>query len=131
MTMRDLWNKDAALDIIKPHLGHQGSLLPILHDLQQAFGHIPSQAVPVVAEALYLSRAEVHGVVTFYHDFRERPAGARADDAAHRRAGRRSKKDRAEARTVNNGTRFGSAVGAGRAASTDVVRSADHLARGR
>ena len=75
MTTRDRWDRDVALDIIKPHLGQEGSLLPILHDLQQVFGHIPSEAVPVVAEALNLSRAEVHGVVTFYHDFRERPAG--------------------------------------------------------
>src|SRR5262245_4356342 len=66
MTKRDLWNSDVAIDIIKPHLGQEGALLPILHDLQEAFGHIPEVAVPMVAEALNLSRAEVHGVVTFY-----------------------------------------------------------------
>jgi formate dehydrogenase subunit gamma len=75
MTSRDLWNSDVALDIIKQHLGQEGALLPILHDLQAAFGHIPDVAVPIVAEALNLSRAEVHGVVTFYHDFRQTPAG--------------------------------------------------------
>ena len=52
-----------------------GALLPILHDLQAAYGHVPDAAVPLVAEALNLSRAEVHGVLTFYHDFRRAPAG--------------------------------------------------------
>ena len=50
-------------------------MLPILHALQEEFGYIDRAAVPLVAEALNLSRAEVHGVVTFYHDFREAPAG--------------------------------------------------------
>lgn len=50
-------------------------MLPILHALQEEFGHVPEAAVRMVAEALNLSRAEVHGVVTFYHDFREAPAG--------------------------------------------------------
>lgn len=53
----------------------EGPLLPILHAVQQEFGHVPSEALPVIAEALNLSRAEVHGVVTFYHDFRREPAG--------------------------------------------------------
>ena len=52
-----------------------GALLPILHGLQAAFGCIPEPAVPMVADALNLSRAEVHGVVTFYHDFRREPPG--------------------------------------------------------
>ena len=50
-------------------------MLPILHDLQETFGYIPDQAKQLIADALNLSRAEVHGVVTFYHDFREAPAG--------------------------------------------------------
>jgi formate dehydrogenase subunit gamma len=49
--------------------------LPILHALQRTFGHIPEAAVTMVAQALNLSRAEVHGVVTFYHDFRREPPG--------------------------------------------------------
>ncbi len=53
----------------------EGPLLPILHGLQEEFGHVPAEALPVIAEALNLSRAEVHGVVTFYHDFRRAPAG--------------------------------------------------------
>jgi formate dehydrogenase subunit gamma len=52
-----------------------GALLPILHALQEAFGHVDERAEPIVAEVLNLTRAEVHGVVTFYHDFRRRPAG--------------------------------------------------------
>ncbi|TPK34830.1 formate dehydrogenase subunit gamma [Mesorhizobium sp. B2-5-4] len=53
----------------------EGPLLPILHNIQEEFGHVPQDAVPVIADGLNLSRAEVHGVVTFYHDFRSRPAG--------------------------------------------------------
>lgn len=53
----------------------EGPLMPILHEIQHSFGHVPEAAVPVVAEALNLSRAEVHGVVTFYPDFRRTPAG--------------------------------------------------------
>jgi formate dehydrogenase subunit gamma len=49
--------------------------LPILHALQEKFGCVPEAAIPLVAHALNLSRAEVHGVVTFYHDFRRAPAG--------------------------------------------------------
>ena len=49
--------------------------MPILHALQESFGYIDQAAEPIVAEALNISRAEVHGVVTFYHDFRHAPAG--------------------------------------------------------
>jgi formate dehydrogenase subunit gamma len=52
-----------------------GPLLEILHSVQNELGHVPAAAVPLIAEALNLSRAEVHGVVSFYHHFRERPAG--------------------------------------------------------
>jgi formate dehydrogenase subunit gamma len=53
-----------------------GALLPILRAVQERFGFIDDAAVPVIAEALNLSRAEVHGVITFYHDFRRTPAGS-------------------------------------------------------
>jgi formate dehydrogenase subunit gamma len=53
----------------------EGPLLPILHEVQQEFGYVPQEALPVLAEELNLSRAEVHGVVTFYHDYRDHPAG--------------------------------------------------------
>lgn len=52
-----------------------GALLPILHEIQDRYGYVPDSAVPIVAQALNLSRAEVHGVVTFYHLFRTRPSG--------------------------------------------------------
>lgn len=55
--------------------GGEGPLLPILHAIQGAYGHIPEAAIPLIAGALNLTKAEVHGVVTFYHDFREKPAG--------------------------------------------------------
>jgi formate dehydrogenase subunit gamma len=61
--------------IIHELQGLEGPLLPILHGIQEEFGHVPQAALPVIAEALNLSRAEVHGVVTFYHDFRRKPAG--------------------------------------------------------
>ncbi len=69
------WSADAASAIIDSHPGEQGALLPLLHDLQNFFGHIPSAAIPQVALSLNLSRAEVYGVVTFYHDFRLAPLG--------------------------------------------------------
>jgi formate dehydrogenase subunit gamma len=55
--------------------GLEGPLLPILHAVQAEWGHVPQGALPVIAAALNISRAEVHGVMTFYHDFREEPAG--------------------------------------------------------
>jgi formate dehydrogenase subunit gamma len=55
------------------HRGVEGPLLPVLHALQDALGHVPRDAVPLVATALNLSRAEVHGVVTYYRHFREAP----------------------------------------------------------
>ena len=62
-------------DILAAHAGLEGPLLPILHAVQAEFGHLPQEALPVIAKALNLSRAEVHGVMSFYHDFREEPAG--------------------------------------------------------
>ena len=61
--------------IISDLSGGEGPLLPILHAIQGACGHIPEAAIPLIADALNLTKAEVHGVVTFYHDFREKPAG--------------------------------------------------------
>lgn len=60
-------------EIIAAHQGREGPLLPILHDVQAAFGHVGEDAVRAIAVALNLSRAEVHGVVSFYHDFRTSP----------------------------------------------------------
>ncbi|TGQ44487.1 MULTISPECIES: formate dehydrogenase subunit gamma [unclassified Mesorhizobium] len=61
--------------IVQELKGLEGPLLPILHSIQEEFGHVPQDALPVIAEALNISRAEVHGVVTFYHDYRRHPAG--------------------------------------------------------
>lgn len=62
-------------DILDAHDGMEGSLLPILHAIQAAFGHIPQDALPIIAKRLNQTRAEIHGVMSFYHDFREQPAG--------------------------------------------------------
>lgn len=62
-------------DIVHRHLDLEGPLLPILHEVQHAFGFIPGELVGEIAEGLSLSRAEVHGVVTYYHHFRTVPAG--------------------------------------------------------
>lgn len=57
-----------------PQAPRQSALLPLLHEIQEEFGHVPPSAVPSIARALNLSRAEVHGVISFYHDFRTSPA---------------------------------------------------------
>ncbi|SEN99929.1 formate dehydrogenase gamma subunit [Gemmobacter aquatilis] len=62
-------------EILDAHQGMEGPLLPILHAIQEAFGHVPQASLPLIAQNLNLSRAEVHGVMSFYHDFREAPAG--------------------------------------------------------
>lgn len=62
-------------EIVTAHQGMEGPLLPILHEVQAAFGHVPQAALPQIADALRMTRAEVHGVMTFYHDFRAAPAG--------------------------------------------------------
>ena len=62
-------------DILKAHRDLEGALLPILHAVQAEFGYIPAQVQPIIAKDLNISRAELHGVISFYHDFREKPAG--------------------------------------------------------
>src|SRR5262245_41055145 len=68
------WSAERASQLVAQHRG-QGAMLPILHAFQETFGHIPEVSVPLIAEALNLSRAEVHGVITFYHDFRSELPG--------------------------------------------------------
>ena len=75
MPERENWNTARAEQIIAAGKEREGPLLPILHAFVEAFGYVPDPAVPMVAEALNLSRADVYGVVTFYHDFRREPAG--------------------------------------------------------
>lgn len=60
---------------LQQHKNQPGNLLPILHAIQDSLGHIPSSAIPALAEALQRSRAEIHGVISFYPHFRDTPAG--------------------------------------------------------
>lgn len=62
-------------ELIADHLHLEGPMLPILHSIQHSYGCIPDEAVPLLADALNITRAEVHGVISFYHDFRANPAG--------------------------------------------------------
>src|SRR5215470_182916 len=77
MPAYEWWSPERASEIISQHSGEAGPLLPVLQALQETFGCVPEAAIVIVAEALNLSRAEVHGVFTFYHDFRREPAGRR------------------------------------------------------
>jgi formate dehydrogenase subunit gamma len=69
------WNEARGAEIIAEYNTIEGATLPLLHALQEAFGYVPEAAILMVASALNLSRAEVYGVFTFYHDFRKEPAG--------------------------------------------------------
>jgi formate dehydrogenase subunit gamma len=71
------WSEARADEIIAAHLTLEGPLLPIFRALQVEFGWISDEAVALVAERLNVSRAEAHGALTFYHDFRRAPAGRR------------------------------------------------------
>ena len=74
MTASQPWSAERAMTIVADNRHLRGALLPILHALQEEFGYIDEQAIPLLASELNLSRADVHGVVTFYHEFRrERP----------------------------------------------------------
>jgi formate dehydrogenase subunit gamma len=69
------WTEQRAAEIITQAAQKPGAALPVLHALQHVFGHVPTEAIPMVAAALNLSRAEIHGIVTFYHEFRRHPPG--------------------------------------------------------
>ncbi len=69
------WHPETAGAIIDELKSKPGALLPILHALQDRFGHIPSDAVALIARALQTTRAEVHGVISFYHHFRTEQPG--------------------------------------------------------
>lgn len=62
-------------ELIALHCDQPGGLLPLLHAIQEALGHVPADVVPAIARGLNLSRAEVHGVITYYHFFRDKPVG--------------------------------------------------------
>lgn len=67
--------REAVLQVCRELKAVAGPLLPILHAVQAALGYIPEDAVPLIASELNLTRAEVHGVVSFYHYFRREPPG--------------------------------------------------------
>ena len=69
------WDAARGAQIIAEHAKLEGATLVIMHDLQEAFGYVPEEALPMIAAELNLSRAEVYGVFTFYHDFRAKPPG--------------------------------------------------------
>ena len=66
---------ERAGSIIAAYAPMPGAMLPLLHALQAEFGYVPPEAEPMIARALNISRAEVYGVISFYHDFRRAPAG--------------------------------------------------------
>jgi formate dehydrogenase subunit gamma len=74
MPSRD-WDAETGRGIIRALKHVEGALLPILHAIQDEFGYVDAAAVPVIADELNLSRAEVHGVISFYHDFRQHAPG--------------------------------------------------------
>jgi formate dehydrogenase subunit gamma len=67
--------QDTVLGIVSTLKDKPGALLPVLHAIQDALGYVPAASVPLIAEGLNLSRADVHGVISFYHYFRETPPG--------------------------------------------------------
>jgi formate dehydrogenase subunit gamma len=75
MSVADTFNKSEVLAIIAARRTMPGAMLPILHAIQEKVGYIPADAIPLIADQLNLSRAEVHGVVTYYHFFRQHPVG--------------------------------------------------------
>ena len=75
MTGSSSWDTGAVQQIIESLQHKPGALLPILHAIQDSVGYIPPESVPMIADALQQTRAEVHGVITFYHHFRMTPPG--------------------------------------------------------
>ncbi|MFO7278114.1 MAG: formate dehydrogenase subunit gamma [Pseudomonadota bacterium] len=75
MKALDPTQRETVNRIIAQHKDRPGPLLEVLHGVQDALGYVPADAVPLIADGLNLSRAEVHGVVTFYHHFRHAPPG--------------------------------------------------------
>lgn len=75
MEERNGWNRSEIVSIVESLKARPGPLLLILHRIQDTFGYIARESVPTIASMLSLSRAEVHGVISFYHDFRMEPRG--------------------------------------------------------
>jgi formate dehydrogenase subunit gamma len=77
MTQFEPWRRDRGEAVIAGCADLDGAVLPMFHAVQAVFGHVPREAVAMIAHRLNLSRAEVFGALSFYHDFRETPPGAR------------------------------------------------------
>ena len=77
MSNHEAWHQAEAASIVAGFAGQDGATLPILHALQERFGFVDKAVVPVIADTLNLSRAEIHGTITFYHDFRDHAPGRR------------------------------------------------------
>ncbi len=75
MSNHDAWHLSEATEIVGSFAGQKGSTLPILHALQSRFGYVDKSIVPIIADALNLSRAEIHGTISFYHEFRGHAPG--------------------------------------------------------
>lgn len=75
MTNHTTWDLSTLKSLIQQHQATPGGLLPLLHAIQDSFGYIPADAVPLVAKGLRQTRAEIHGVISFYHHFRTSPPG--------------------------------------------------------
>lgn len=75
MNRQQIFDVAAVRGIIAERKGMAGAMLPILHGIQEKVGYIPADAVPMIAGELNVSRAEVHGVISFYHFFRQQPPG--------------------------------------------------------
>lgn len=75
MNRQQPFDAGAVREVIAARKALPGAMLPILHGIQDAVGFVPADAVPMIADALNVSRAEVHGVISFYHHFRQQPAG--------------------------------------------------------
>ena len=69
------WDNERAVSLVEQRKNLPGALLPILHALQEEFGYVDPSIVPAIADALNLSKADVHGTISFYHDFRHHPPG--------------------------------------------------------
>jgi formate dehydrogenase subunit gamma len=94
--------------ILDAHRGIEGSALPILHAVQEAIGYVPDEVLPLIARDLNISRAEMYGIVTFYHDFRRKPAARHTLKVCRAEACQARGSDRvAEAVEEALGIRFG------------------------
>lgn len=109
------WDETTARGVIDQNKARPGALLPVLHALQETFGYIEREAEPLIAEALNISRAEVHGVVTFYADFRVAPPAVHELKLCRAEACQSMGADRLAARAAGRlGIEFGDVTADGR-----------------